>query len=97
MEPHEIEELAQQAVDRALPCILAKVRQAADEGVTAALERVGINPGDPIEVQRDLAFLRDWRHTAASVRRKGLLTAVGVLVAGGLGLLWLGLRAILAP
>lgn len=95
MEREEIEQAAQKAVSQALARFAGEVRQAADEGVTAALERVGIDPDDPVAVQRDLAFLRDWRTTTASVRKKGILTAVGIIVAGVLGALWLGVMALL--
>ena len=96
MERHEAEEIAQQAVSRAMVSFAAEVQAAADKGVTAALERVGIDSEDPTAVQRDLAFLRDWRTTTASIRKKSIVTAVGLIVAGLLGALWLGLQALLS-
>ncbi len=83
---------AQAAVSRLLAGFVTEVKEAADEGVTAGLERVGISSDDPTEVQRDFAFLRDWRTTTAGVKRKGLLAATGFIVLGTLGALWLGLK-----
>lgn len=98
MNEQEIRELARQAAQEAVSQTFARfraeVKEAADEGVTAALERVGIDPNDPTEVQQDFAFLRDWRITTRSVRRKGILTGVGILVAGAMAAIWLGVKAL---
>jgi hypothetical protein len=90
----DIDRAAELAVSRALASFVAEIKQAADEGVTEALERVGIAADDPIEVQRDMAFLRDWRKGASAIGRKGALTAVGIVAAGVLGVLWLGIKAL---
>ncbi len=82
--------------DQEIKELIRQVRDAAEEGVTAALERVGINSDDPLEVQRDMAFVRDWRTATASIKRKSLLAGVGVLVAGSLGVLWLGVKELLS-
>ena len=86
---------AQVAVDRSRAEMMADVRSAMRDVMDDALRRLGVDPGDPIEMQRDMGFLREWRGTVAGVRKKGLMTAVGVLVAGALGALWLGLTALL--
>lgn len=56
------------------------------------LHHVGLRPEDPVETQADLRWVREWRETVFAVRRKGLVTAVGVVVAGALGAIWLGIR-----
>lgn len=95
MTPEEVESVARQAAQEALAGFASEIQEAADRGVTAALERVGIDPDDPTAVQRDLAFLRDWRTTTAGMRKKGLVTAAGVIVVGALGALWLGIKALI--
>lgn len=92
MDKKEVEKLVQDTVHS----MKDHIRQCVDEGVCQALTRVGINPEDPMEMQRDMQFVREWRGTVASVRRKGLLTAVGILVAGMLSAVWLGLQALLS-
>lgn len=96
MDEQEIKAVARQAAQEAfsqsLSAFTTEVKDAAAEGVTEALERLGINPDDPTEVQRDMAFVRDWRTTTDGVKRKSLLAAVGFVVVATLGALWLGIK-----
>ena len=92
MEDHELREVIQQTAQETAFLIREEIRQQVDEGVTDALTRVGIDTHDPIEAQQDAQFVREWRKTTAAVKRKGLITAVGVIAAGTLGALWLGLK-----
>lgn len=75
-----------------LPTDLAKV---VGDAVAENLRRVGLRPDDPTETQADLRWLREWRGVVTDVRKKGVLTAVGVVVAGVLGAIWLGLKHLL--
>jgi hypothetical protein len=43
-------------------------------------------------MQKDMAHLRAWRESVATVKQQSLVTAVGILVAGALGLLWLAFK-----
>lgn len=56
------------------------------------LHDLGINTENPFEVRRDFEFVREWRRTTESVRDKSILTIVGILVAGSLAMVWLGVR-----
>ena len=49
---------------------------------------LGVDASDPIEVQKDFQHLRDWRKTTEAVKRKGVVTIVGILAAGLAGLVW---------
>lgn len=62
------------------------------EGVDDALTRLGVDPANPIEMQKDFQHLRDWREATDSVRRKGMTALIGVLVAGGCAALWVGIK-----
>jgi hypothetical protein len=56
--------------------------------------RIGINlEEDPRELQKDLAHLRYWRSTMEAIQRRGILAAVGTLVAGGLAVIWVGITS----
>lgn len=70
----------------------AEIRKIVAETVKETLTRMGIPADDPIEVQKDMAHLRAWRESVATVKRQGLITAVGILTAGILGLLWLAIK-----
>lgn len=70
----------------------AEIEQIVRRTVRQTLTELGVEASDPVRMQRDFQWLRDWRETSESVRRKGLLTIIGILVAGTLGALWMGLQ-----
>jgi hypothetical protein len=51
--------------------------------VNEALTKFGVDTSHPLDVQRDLQFLRDWRTTTESVRGKAVLAAVGFVYLKG--------------
>ncbi|MCP4897729.1 MAG: hypothetical protein GY906_12215 [bacterium] len=70
-----------------------------DVVVTATVKKtliaMGIDACDPIEMQRDFQMLRDWRKASTSVRAKILMTAIGLLTAGALGALLIGVKSVI--
>jgi len=62
------------------------------ETVKEVLERLGVDPDDPIAMQKDFAHVRAWRESTEAIKRKGLMAAVGVIVTGVLGAIWLGFK-----
>lgn len=95
MEDRELKEIIRDTAHQTAHRIRKEIRQQVDEGVSDALTRVGIDSSDPIEAQQDAQFVREWRKTTSAVKRKGLLTAAGILVAGTLAALWLGVKGLL--
>lgn len=74
------------------------VRDIAEEVARATVKEfflaLGVNADDPeavIAVQKDFAHLRAWREASDTIKRKGLGTAVTIVVTGLLGLVWLAL------
>lgn len=65
-----------------------EVRAIVRTAVRETLISLGVDPDDHHEVQRDMIFLRSWRESTAAVKRQGLMTAIGVVVVGFLGLMW---------
>ena len=63
--------------------------------VRETLVQLGVDATDPIEAQRDFQFLRDWRTTTESVRGKAIFTAVGLIVVGLIGVIWLGIKSVI--
>jgi hypothetical protein len=61
--------------------------------VSETLISLGIDHNDPIEMQADFRHLREWRRSVNSVKRYGFMTAVGVVITGLLGAIWVGLRS----
>lgn len=69
-----------------------ELKKIVSEAVSETLLKLGIDASDPVELQKDMAHLRAWRESVATVKRQSLVTAVGIVIAGMLGLLWLGFR-----
>ncbi len=69
-----------------------ELRGIVKETVHETLIGLGVDSSNPVEMQKDLQHLRDWRLTMAEARRKGLLTIVGIFVAGVLAFLWIGFK-----
>jgi len=67
---------------------------AAAKAVADMFVRLGVDPNDPIEAQKDFAHLRKWRKSNEAITAKVLMTAVGTLVVGALAALWVGLRGV---
>lgn len=65
---------------------------AAKCAVRETMKALGIDMDKPDEVQRDFHHLRAWRDACDTARRTGIKTAVGILVTGILGALWLVLK-----
>lgn len=65
------------------------------EAVRETFLMLGIKVDDPIEVQKDFQHLREWRSTTESVKAKGTLAIVTVLVSGAAAALWLGVKELL--
>lgn len=67
----------------------AELKKIVAETVAETMLKLGIDVSDPIELQKDMQHLREWRESIATVKRQGIITAVGLLVAGFLGLIWM--------
>ena len=67
-------------------------RTVAREVVHEMMLTMGVDASKPaglIEMQKDFQSLREWRNSMDAIRRHGLLTAIGVVVVGILGLIWM--------
>jgi hypothetical protein len=62
--------------------------KAAKEAVKEIFLTLGIRTDDALEVQKDMQHLRAWRESVATVKRQSLLTAIGIITVGVLGLIW---------
>lgn len=65
---------------------------AADRAIQKTLLTIGMDTVDPdaiLKLQADFRHLRIWRESTEAVKKRALLTAIGVIVTGSLGYLWL--------
>ncbi len=70
----------------------SEIKKIVAETVVETLIRLGVDASNPIEVQKDFQHLRAWRNSINTVQRQGLMTAVGVLTVGILGVIWLAIK-----
>jgi len=70
----------------------AEIRKIVAETVKETLTRIGIEADDPLEAQKDFQHLRSWRTSTETIKRQSLLTAIGVLTAGVLGIIWMAIK-----
>lgn len=71
------------------------LREIISEGVTEAFRSMGIDSMQPIEMQRDMAHLRKWRVSVEKTTSTTFTVALGVIVSGLLGAVWLGISTII--
>lgn len=71
---------------------LAKIKQIVSDTVAETLLKMGINTQDPIALQADFQHLRAWRESIGTVKRQSLTTAIGLITAGFLGLIWMSIK-----
>jgi len=65
------------------------------ETVKETMLTLGVRTDDPLEVQKDFAWLRETRTTVGSVRVKTLLAGAGLAVTALGALTWAGVKSIL--
>lgn len=71
------------------------VETTAKETVRETLIQLGADVDNPLEMQDDFRTLREWRRSMDSIRTKAVTATVGVLVAGLLAAIWLGIKSYL--
>ena len=63
------------------------------EAVHETLLTLGVDAGQPLDVQQDMHFVRELRVASERIQSRGLLALVGILVAGLVGALWVGIKS----
>jgi len=81
MEPREWDEATKALINDA-------AEKAAEVTLTRTLTSLGVDMQNPLQVQRDMQFLRAMRETWASAKSKGILVALGLMVTGFFSFLW---------
>jgi hypothetical protein len=95
----ELKAIAEQAAKEAVRSTLLTLGIDVDDPIAAqedfaVLREVGKLVRDP-EFRKDLEAVRLWRNAQKELTVHGLKAAVGLIVVGALGALWLGIQAYL--
>lgn len=69
--------------------------QAVLKTISAILTSFGINDDDRKEIRADFVHLRRWRKSTEQIQKVGTVSAIGIIVSGVLGMLWIGLKTLL--
>jgi len=67
--------------------------RAAEQAVRRTLLTLGISTAEPLEHQKDMQHLREWRLAVSAAKRQGMFTIIAVLVSGTLGAIWWMLKS----
>jgi len=73
--------------------IKSLIEDVVEEAVPEALTRLGFRVDDPTEAQRVMAFIRDLYGAHQTVRKHGLIAALGIVILTAASLLWIGLSS----
>lgn len=68
------------------------IKKIVERTVEETLMRMGVDPKDPMEAQKDFQHLRSWRQSTEAIKRQSILAAIGVVTAGILALIWQVIR-----
>lgn len=74
------------------------VRQETRTAIGETLLAIGVDMSDShsvIEMQKDFQHLRFFRKAVEDTRKKGVMTAIGILISGVIAALWIGVQQIL--
>ena len=72
---------------------MSDIKDIVAEAVKQTLIQLGIDADNPIEIQKDMQHLREWRETTEDLKRKGLLTLLSIFIVGTVGLIIAGITS----
>jgi hypothetical protein len=75
--------------------IEAIAEEAAEKAVRKLLLTMGVDLSNPLETQKDMAYLRTWRTGTQRLGWKTVATILTVAVGGTCTAIWLGLKSLL--
>jgi hypothetical protein len=82
-----------------MPLTSSEIQHLASESAKAAVREMllalGVNANDPeaiLKMQQDFAYLRDVREAVGTIKARGLMVAVGIIVSGVMGAIWMAVR-----
>jgi hypothetical protein len=98
MSKDDLSALLREAVSQTPPSKVAslsndELESLVERGVKNAFTKIGIDCKNPLEMQKDFAFIRRVRKSADQIRSQGMITAVGILVTAVITVIWLGIKA----
>ena len=95
MNKEDVREVVAECLLQAQPMREPEVRALVQETVRETLTALGVDQSNPLEVQRDLLWLRDLRQASASARAKAGAAVIGILLTAAAVAVWAGVKTML--
>tara|TARA_R110000737_G_scaffold47134_6_gene67072 strand:+ start:10642 stop:10932 length:291 start_codon:yes stop_codon:yes gene_type:complete len=92
MNDTELREIIREEVSSVIPPTM-NMQDVVRTAVQETLITLGMDVSDPLKIQQDMAFLRDLRQTHTTIRSRGMLVMVGLVVSSIAAAAWMGLKA----
>ena len=73
-----------------------ELKEIVSESVHETFTLLGLDHENPLEMQRDFQYLREWRTATEKIKTQGIYTIVVILITGLCGALWLGFKQIVS-
>lgn len=74
----------------------AEISEIVATAVEDTLIKLGVAATDPLEMQRDFQFVRDFRKASESIQQKGVVVIMTILLSGCMAAIWIGLKKMAA-
>ena len=69
-----------------------ELKEIVSESVHETFTLLGLDHENPLEMQRDFQYLREWRIASEKIKSQGLMVSIAVIITGLCGALWLGFK-----
>ena len=79
------------------PVILTKdqIKELIKDTVLDTMTKLGIEQEKPLEMQKDFQMLREFRTSAETIKRKGMMIAFSCVVSGIIAACWMSFKAVI--
>lgn len=100
MDPEELKRLISEALSESLMhggnvLDRQELHDLMHNAVVEAMSTLGIDARNPLDVQKDMLFIRELRLISESVKKKTYLTMVALVIGALAAAMWLGFKSLL--
>lgn len=94
MTENEIKNIVNATVDKTMAAREQIMGRLVNATVKETLLTLGLDVSDPMKIQADFRHLRVWRESIETVRTRGLVAAVGIIISGIAAALWVAVHPV---
>jgi hypothetical protein len=97
MNEQELRDVLRQEMDVCYAHQASQMCEVVQTTVEETLVRLGMDTADPMAIQQDMHFLREFRASSESIKAKGVMALVGILVTATAAAAWIGIKQAFSP